>query len=158
MPELFVFWKPRPTFIVWSVLLLWVVVALAGCRKGGEVSPLQTNLGWLGSLYGMYISQNGGKAPRSIDDLEAYAARKATPQRLAALGVSSVEELFKSPRDGKAYELVVYAKLPPPGTSPPPIVLYEVDGKDGQHAVAYLGGTTDTLDQATLTQQLPAKR
>lgn len=139
------------------LLFLWLGVVLAGCSaQTGEVSQVQTNLSWLGSMYGMYISQNAGEAPKSIDDLRKYVAKKASQERLARLGVASVEELFTSPRDGKPFTLVTYAKLPPPGTAPPPIVLYETVGQDSQRAVAFLGGGTDTVDENKLSELLPA--
>jgi hypothetical protein len=104
----------------------------------------------------MYISQNAGEAPKSIDDLRKFVEKKATPERLDRLGVANVDELFTSPRDGKRFVLVTYAKLPPPGSGQPPIVLYEAAGKNGQHVVAFLGGITDTVDEEKLSQLLPA--
>lgn len=141
-----------------GLVALLVAGLLSGCRDGGEVAPVQTNLGWLGSMYGMYISQNGGNAPKSIDDLRKFVAKKATSEQLAQFNVANVEELFISPRDGKPFALVTYAKLPPPGIGPPPIVLYESEGQDGQHAVAFLGGITETVDENRLSELLPTKR
>jgi hypothetical protein len=139
------------------LLVLALGLIVAGCsERTGEVSQAQTSLGWLGSMYGMYISQNGGEAPKSIEDLQKYVAKKATPERLAQLGVASAGELFVSPRDGQPYSLVKYAELPPPGTAPPPIVLYESVGKNGRRAVAQLGGGTDIIDEEQLSQMLPA--
>jgi hypothetical protein len=141
---------------VWPVVL--IAGLLAGCQDGGEVSPAQKNLSWLGSMYGMYVSQNGGEAPKSIDDLRKFVAKKATPEQLAQFKVVSIDQLFTSPRDGKLFALVTYTKLPTPGVGPPPLVLYETDGKDGQRAVALLGGVTDIVDEAKFSQLLPAKR
>ena len=133
-------------------------VVLSGCSaKSGTVEPVQTNLSWLGSMYGRYISQNGGNSPKSLEDLKKFVSKKVTAERLAALGVANVDELFKSPRDGKPLVLVSHAKLPPPGTSPPPVVLYEAEGKDGQRAVVFMGGITEMVDESRFSQLLPAK-
>jgi len=132
------------------------VASLAGCGgERGEVSEVQTHLGWLGSMYGMFISQNGGETPKSLDDLRTFVAKKTTPEQLSRLGVASADELFVSLRDGKPYVLVSYSKLPPPGLGLPPIVLYEAIGQDGRRAVAFLGGGTDTVDEVKLSQLLP---
>jgi hypothetical protein len=138
-----------------ALVALVVASLLSGCQDGGETTPVQAHLGWLGSMYGMYISQNGGQTPKSIDDLRKYVTKKATPERLSRLGVTNADELFTSPRDGKPFALVSYSKLPPPGTSPPPLVLYESEGRDGQRAVAFLGGITEIVDESRFSQLLP---
>jgi hypothetical protein len=108
-------------------------------------------------MYGRYISQNGGNTPKSLEDLKHFVAKRTSTERLAALGVANVDELCTSPRDSKPFVLVSHAKLPPPGTSPPPVVLYESEGKDGQRAVAFLGGITEMVDEARFSQLLPTK-
>jgi hypothetical protein len=140
----------------WTAAL--IAVFIAGCGQSGETTPVQTHLAWLGSMYGMYMSQNGGQAPQSIDELRKYVTKKATPERLSRLGVTNADDLFSSPRDGKPFALVSYSKLPPPGTAPPPLVLYESEGKDGQRAVAFLGGITDIVDESRFSQLLPARQ
>lgn len=109
-------------------------------------------------MYGMYISQNKGEPPKTIDDLRKFVEKKMSPDRLAQLKLASANDLFVSPRDGKPFTLVSYAKLPPmkPGELPP-IVLYETTGQSGQRAVAYLGGNTRNLDEAELQKLLPAQ-
>jgi hypothetical protein len=148
------FWKPRPLL---SMCLGWML--LAGCgRSSGPIAQEQTNLACLGHMYGMYISQNKGETPKSLDDLKKFVEKKISQDRLAQLKVASANDLFVSPRDGQPFTLVSYNKLPPmkPGELPP-IVLYETSGRSGQHAVAYLGGNTSTLDEAELQKSLPAK-
>jgi hypothetical protein len=139
------------------LLFVCLTGLLTGCRgERGEESPVQTHLGWLGSMYGMYLSQNAGETPKTLDDLRKFVAKKTSAEQLARLGVASADELFVSPRDGKPYVLVSYSKLPPPGIGMPPLVLYEAVGQDGQRAVAFLGGATDTVDEAKLAQLLPS--
>lgn len=134
---------------------------IAGCGgQTGEVSQVQSNLAWLGSKYGMFVSAHRGRSPKDLDELRKFVENTTTADELARLKVSRVDELFTSPRDGKPLKMVSYAKLPgmtkgqPP--PPPPAVLYEEVGLDGNRAVAYLGGNTRTVDEATLKTMLPA--
>ncbi len=141
----------RATFFI-------LLLATCGCGKPatGPVSPVQTNLSWLGSMYGMYVGQHQGQPPSTIDDLRKFVEKSTSADQLARLQVANMDELFKSPRDGKAFRLVSYSKLPAPtGGTPPPVVLYEEAGEDGQRSVAYLGGGTAQVDEAELKSLLP---
>jgi hypothetical protein len=140
------------------VLVGSLIAALPGCgRQGAEVRPVQNKLGWLGSMYGMYVAENQGRTPRKLDDFKKYIEKRTTAEQLSRLGVSSVEELFTSPRDGKPFQLIAYETLPPrEADKDAPIVLYETQGADGRRAIAYLGGATMTVDENVLPQMLPA--
>ena len=139
----------------WTVLLL---ATLTSCGKQAEeVSQVHTNLGWLGRKYGMYVGQNKGQTPKTVDDLRKFVEKNTKPEELSRLGVADAGQLFVSPRDRKPFRMISYAKLPPPVMGePPPLVLYEEVGQAGKRAVAYLGGGTDELEEATLQTLLPA--
>ena len=132
---------------------------LTSCRgQHGEVSQVQTNLGWLDSMYGMYISQHKGQAPKTIDDLRTFVEKNTNAEQLEHLKVANASELFVSKRDGKPFTMVSYKKLPAPaGGEPPPVVLYETQGQNGQRAVAFLGSGTRTIDEKELEKMLPAQ-
>lgn len=140
-------------------LLLLGVVFLTGCgRKTGPIAQEQTNLGWLGSMYRQYIGQNKGLAPKSVDELRKFVEKTTTAEQLARLKVSNAGELFTSPRDGKPFAMVPYDKLPATAAgAPPPVVLYEAQGQNGQRAVAFLGGGTKSVDETELQKMLPAQ-
>lgn len=143
-----------------TLCVVGVAVALAGCGapKTGPVAAEQTSLGWLGTMYGMYIGQHGGQTPKSIDDLRKFVDKTMKPEMLTRLNVQNIDALFVSPRDGKPYVLVSYAKLPPPtGGQPAPLVLYEAEGQGGQHAAAFLGGNTRQVSDQELQQLLPTQ-
>jgi hypothetical protein len=143
-----------------ALVFLTLGALCAGCgqKKSGPVAQEQTNLAWLGHMYGMYISQNKSEAPKTIEDLRKFVEKRTNPDVLARLKVANVGELFVSPRDGKPFVLVSYAKLPPMAVGqPPPVVLYEADGQNGQRAVAFLGGNTQTMDETELQHLLPAE-
>jgi hypothetical protein len=139
-------------------LLLMLLVAFASCRgQTGPVAQEQTNLGWLGSAYGMFIGAHRGRTPKNVDEFRKFVEKRMSPEELTRLKVAKAGDLFVSPRDGKPFQMVAYAKLPPLAAGePPPIVFYEQVGKDGERAIAYLGGGTRTVDEPTLQKMLPA--
>ena len=139
----------------WLVL---VAASFSGCGKeSGPIAQEQTNLAWLGNMYGQYIGANQGNPPQTVGELRKFVAARTTPEELARLKAASVDELFTSPRDGKPFEMVTYKELPPPeGGKPSPVVLYESVGQNGERAVAFLGGNTRTVSESELTQMLPA--
>jgi hypothetical protein len=145
----------------WSALpivLAAIAVFTAGCgQKAKPVDQKQMNLSWLGSMYRTYISQNQGHPPKTIDDFRKYVEKNTGPEQLARLNVSTINDLFISPGDGKPFALVSYDKLPArePG-SIPPIVIYESQGAGGTRAVAFLGGNTRLLDESEFQKLLPS--
>ena len=148
------------SFDVLAVVFFTAFLASCG-RPSGPLAQEQTNLTWLGQMYGKYISQNKGEPPKSIDDFRKFVEKKTSSERLANLNVANAGELFISPRDGKPFKMVSYVKLPAMKVGePPPIVLYETEGRDGRRAVALLGGVTRTVDDAEVQKTVPpqAKR
>jgi hypothetical protein len=140
------------------VTVLVVACLFTGCRRKatGPIAQEQTNLSWLSSKYGMYISQQGGRAPKTIDDLRKFVEATTTTEQLSRLKVAKAGDLFISPRDGKPFAMVSYDKFPPPvAGQPPPIVLYETVGQNGQRSIAFLGGDTQTVDESELQKMLP---
>ena len=117
----------------------------------------QSSLAWLGAMYGMYLGQHQGQAPKTIDDLRKFVEKKTSADQLARLGAANVNDLFVSQRDGKPFVMVSYKK--PPSMEEeglPPVVLYEAEGENGKKAVAFLGAGTRTVDDNELQKLLPA--
>jgi hypothetical protein len=140
--------------------VLLVASVFAGCsrKSSGPIAQEQTNLSWLGSKYGMYISQQGGHAPKTLDDLRKFVETTTTPEQLDRLKVAKVGDLFISPRDGKPFAMISYDKFPPPtGDQPLPVVLYETVGQDGRRSIAFLGGGTKTVEESELQKMLPPR-
>lgn len=137
-------------------LLALVAAALLGCNEQPKPEPTQSKLSWLGSMYGRHISQTTSGAPKSIEELRKFVVARTTQEELARLGVANADELFVSSRDGKPFVLVTYAKLPPPGTGSPLVVLHEAVGENGQKAVAFLGGGTRLMSDGELSQSIAA--
>lgn len=104
----------------------------------------------------MYISQQQGNAPKTIQDLRKFVEAKTTPEQLARLKVATFDELFTSPRDNKPFVLVSYDKFPTfVAGQQPPLVLYEATAQDDKRSVAFLGGNTRTLDETEFQKILP---
>ena len=131
---------------------------LVSCgRQSGPIAQEQVNLSWLGQMYAKYISQNKGEPPKSMEDFRKFVEKKTSAERLTHLQVANVSELFVSPRDGKPFTMVSYEKLPAMKVGqPPPVVLYEAEGRDGRRAIALLGGVTRTVEDAEVQKMVPA--
>jgi hypothetical protein len=140
-------------------LVAFLLICLASCRRqSGPIAQEQTNLGWLGTMYRQYIGENKGHAPKSVDELQKFVEKATTAEQLTHLKVANAKELFVSPRDGKPFGMVSYGKMPATvAGTPPPIVLYEAQGQNGQRAVAFLGGGTKSVDESELQKMLPAQ-
>src|SRR2546423_798135 len=102
--------KPRVSgrsFLRTIPAALVVALLVASCRRAsGPIAQEQTNLSWLGSMYGMYIAEHQGHAPKTIDELHKFVEQTTTAEQLARLKVANVNELFVSPRDGKPFAMV----------------------------------------------------
>lgn len=152
----------RPSFLrIISGALLFAILLTSCRRASGPIAQEQTNLSWLASMYGMYIAQHQGRAPKNLDELHKFVEQSTTADQLARLKVANVNELFVSPRDGKPFALVSYDKMPAlKGGEPPPVVLYEAQGQNGKRAIAYVsGGTggTRTVDEQEFQKMLPVQ-
>jgi hypothetical protein len=140
-----------------SVLFVTASWAIGCAPETGPIAQEQTNLAWLGSMYGMYIGAHQGQPPQSVDELRKFVTERTDAAELSRLKVSDVKQLFTSPRDGKPFVMVNHKKLPPrEGGQPPPVVLYEAVGEGGERAVAFLGGGTQVVNESELTKLLPA--
>lgn len=135
-------------------MVAWVVCA--GCQQSAsEVGDVQTRLAWLGKLYGTGLSVQEGKPVQSLDSFRKYISTKVTEEQLERLGLNSWEELFVSPRDGQPFKMVTGLSASPPKVGElPPVVFYEANGRDGEFALAYLGGGTAVVEKKELDEQL----
>lgn len=113
------------------------------------------HLSRLGLWYGQFAGQNGGKPPKTVEQLRQFGQSRTNPEQLAALKVADVSELFVSPRDGEPYKMVKYDRLPA-FSGDPVVVFYERKGRDGTRHVALSGGGTLAVDDARLAELVPA--
>jgi hypothetical protein len=140
-----------------KVFLVIVAFVFSGCS---QKTPTPDELaakrgGRLGVLYGMCVGQNKGKPPQAVQQIKDFATKRINSEELSALGVTTIDDLFVSPRDGLPYKMVEYRKLPPP-SGEPVVVFYEQQGQHGVRRAALLGGGTLDLDESLLAKLVPS--
>lgn len=116
------------------------VAAAIGCneRGSGEESP-ESNLRLVAVLYSQYLSAHEGEAPRDADDFRAYV-QSLGPGVLERAGLSEMDELFVSTRDGKLFAVKYKDETWPLEGS----IAYEQVGADGtRFVVADMGGVSE---------------
>jgi len=105
----------------WLVGLLLIGNVLVGCNSPEvkqEVKRRGSNLQSLAGMYRMYSSENGGHPPANETDLKNFIQEQGL-EHFEPFGITTVDDLFISPRDGEPY-VVVYG-----GSELPEILAYE---------------------------------
>jgi hypothetical protein len=141
---------PRATRSPLLVLLLGLtMLSLAGCGAPTEVPQEEpvVHLKALAVFYGRYVASHRGQSPPSEAEFKKYV-QSLSKTELEALGVTDVESLFVSPRDGQPYHVQYNIPLPPPGPDGAPVVAYEQTGEGGERYVATSLGDVQLMDEA----------
>lgn len=152
----------RVQFSLWAGILavggVVGVVGLAGCGGGSRESLQreQSTLKPLAILYGQYIGQHRGQPPPNEQAFREFIQQQG-PEVLKSFHVSSIDELFISPRDGKPYKILYgeAAKKGPPGPAGSPVIAYEQEGRGGRRWVASAMGAIEEVDDARFKQLVP---
>jgi hypothetical protein len=140
-------------------LLLTIVgllVILAGCTSPAakQTSNAESShLRWLLKVRTHALSR--GKSLTSQDDYKRYIQSLEPALRdnvMQGSGVSSVDELFKSERDGQPY-VIFYGK--PPAGANTDIVGYEQTGADGKRYVGFGLGVVEEVDEQRFAELVP---
>jgi hypothetical protein len=128
-------------------------VILAGCGGTPSAAPASNaDFQKLVALYSRMI--NAGTPPTS--EAEFKSAIKDRLKSVAdALGVTDVDALFVSPRDGKPV-VVVYGRRPPGMNSE--VVAYEQVGVAGKRLVGFSLGTIEETDEQRFRELVPAPK
>jgi hypothetical protein len=128
-----------------------------GCRTNRSATaerPDVARLTELTKLYANYLRTNRNQAPASEADFKAIVA-EAGGSILKRAGVSSVDELFVSPRDGQPF-VVLYgkdaARLIRRG-----VIAHERIGKDGRRLVGYELGYVHEVGQEEFAKLVPTR-
>lgn len=139
--------------MIFAAGLLVAILSGIGCRTAEPppaLRPQYTSMKPLGVLYGKFLARSGGHPPKSEEQFRQFLATYGE-KRLAALGVTDVDPLFLSPRDGQPL-VVFYGKLGPPGPAGQPYVAYEQSAIDGQRYVASAVGSVAVMDDQRFNQ------
>jgi hypothetical protein len=140
------------TFLRVRLVLVLAVVAtlLVGC--GGSGAAAAKSVPHLRVVTALYFQANSklGKNPASVEEFKQ--AIEAANVDWGTLGVSGVDELLVSDRDGKPL-VVVYG--PPPQGRPFSVVVYEQEGLNGVRLVGTSDGQVQEADAAKFAQLVP---
>jgi hypothetical protein len=108
----------------------------------------------LAGLYSDFLRQNSGRVPRDRDEFRSFIGEHGG-SRLKAAGVSDIDSLFSSTRDGQP--LVIFYESNHNELATQGIIGHEAVGIDGFRTVAYRFGTVELLEESKLTGAVPAK-
>lgn len=146
-------WGRRP------VTLAAVVLVLGGCGSQGlspdDVKP-RADLRTLATIYRQYAGDHGGKAPKNLEEFQAYTRDYHSVQG-SFLGSFDPQTAFVSSRDQQPWEW----HFPQAGSKGAPadaprILIAEKTGVDGKRLVALTNLSVLELDEAEIKQYLPA--
>jgi hypothetical protein len=154
-------WRPVDQTGAWTTigcaLLTATLVSAPGCGPAVDQTARQTedsNIKRLAILYGRFLGPNRGRPPQDEAAFKRYL-NSLSPDYLESLGVTSIEDLFVSERDGQAY-VVTYGKLGPPVESfGGQVTMYEQQGLEGKRFVADELGTVRELAEEEFRALIP---
>ena len=96
----------------------------------------------------MYASGNGGNPPANETQFKSFIQQQGL-EHFEAFGITTIDDLFTSPRDGQPY-VVVYG-----GRKMPDIVAYErIGGETGRWIVSSMAVVAE-VDEATFRNMVP---
>lgn len=128
--------------------------SVAGCSSGTPSAQADPNLRTVAGLYSDFLRQNSGRAPRDRDEFRSFINEHGA-SRLKAAGVSDIDALFSSSRDGQP--LVIFYESNQNELANQGIIGHEAVGIDGFRTVAYRFGTAGLLEESKLARAVPAK-
>ena len=126
-----------------TLLLLFVAVAF-GCGERNSTSNLhESNLRVVAVLYSQFVSAHEREIPRDADDFRTFV-QSLGPGVLERAGLSGLDELLLSRRDGKAFAIhykCVEWKLNH-------VIAFEQEGAGGTRCIASdLGAVSEITDE-----------
>jgi hypothetical protein len=125
------------------------VALLAGC--GSETTQLEPNdpsrirMQTLAIGYARYLNRNDGKLPANETELKRFIAIQGM-NSLTQRGITNVDELFVSPRDGQPLVVSYGTEKLVRGFTADPIVAHEQTGVGGRRLVAFPSGAVVELE------------
>jgi len=104
-------------------------------------------------LYSQYVAAHDGEAPRNEEDFKAYV-ESLGPGVLERAGLSGMDNLFISARDGKPFAIKCLDKeWPLEG-----VIAYEQTGADGTRFVAAELGRVSEVTEADFQGRLKSQQ
>jgi hypothetical protein len=143
--------------IVVAIVALFVLSGCSSQNAKDSSDRAASHLNWLLRIRNQAMSQ--GQRPKSEEEFKRYlhSLDTATQDRIkTGAGVSTVDELLISERDGQPY--VIFYGQPPAGVATD-LVAYERTGVDGKRFVGYgVGAVAEADEQAFAGLVPPAAR
>jgi hypothetical protein len=129
-----------------------LLLVMAGCGAQ-TVAPTATAGRRVSAIVTMHNSMERatGRLPPNEQEFKKFITEKGS-QMMERAGVTSVDELFVSDRDGQPL-VVTYGKYPAGMTSK--IVVYEKNGAEGKRFVGYNVGAVELVDDARFSELVP---
>jgi hypothetical protein len=125
-----------------TLLLLFVAVAIGCGERISTPKVLESNLRVVAVFYSQFVSAHGGEIPRDAADFRSFV-QSLGPGVLERAGLSGVDELLLSRRDGKSFAIhytSVDWKLKQ-------VIAYEQEGAGGTRCiVSDLGAVSEITD------------
>ena len=124
-----------------------------GCRSqkaDEEVARRGSNLQSLAGMYRMYAAQHVGYPPPNEAEFKAFI-REQGLEHFESFGITTVDDLFISPRDGQPY-VVVYGGGP---EAMPEIVAYEQKGTETGRWIVSSMTIVAEIDEAEFQKMVP---
>ena len=134
-----------------TILVLLLIVS--GCG-GQALAPTATEGRRIGAIVTTHnmMERATGRLPPNEQDFKKFFAENGS-QALERSGVTAIDELFVSDRDGQSL-VVTYGKYPAGMNAK--IVVYEKIGADGKRFVGYNSGAVELVDDARFNEMVTA--
>ncbi len=129
--------------LVLTLLSILVVVAIGCGEDSSGQKQNESNLRMVAVLYSQYLSAHGGEAPHDENDFREFV-QSLGPGVLQRAGLSGMDELFVSVRDGRQFAVKYQnGNWPLDGA-----IAYEQVGADGTRFVATeLGSVSEITEE-----------
>ena len=134
-----------------TVLVLLLIVSGCGGRTRAPTATEGRRIGAIVTTHNM-MERATGRLPPNEQDFKKFIAANGS-QALERSGVTAVDELFVSDRDGQPL-VVTYGKYPTSMNAK--IVVYEKNGADGKRFVGYNSGAVELVDDARFNEMVTA--
>jgi len=130
-------------------LALIAAALLVGC--GSNAGSATKGVSHVGAISALYFKATSVLGRSPADEQEFKAAVAKGPMDLDVLGVSSVDELFVSDRDGQPLVILYGPRL----KNSHGVIAYEQTGKDGVRLVGTSNGQVIEADATRFSKLVP---
>ena len=147
--------SPQLARRVLSVMLL-LGLACLGCK--GNATPKgpegQNNLAAIAKIIDSFLIPHHGQGPKDEAELKSFVDSNGKTI-LDQFKITDVASIYKSPRDGKPYVLLVGKDYDKYQTDEGSVIAYEQTGVEGVRLVVFRGGEVKEIPEAVFKTMIP---